>query len=50
MDRSTIWHKIFGDRSKYNVVIVPRLFAVLVEILLLPAFSRENLSATYSAY
>ena len=39
---------MFGDQSKCHVVIVPRLFGVWVEILL-PAFFRENLSATYSA-
>ena len=36
-------------RSKCHVVIVPRLFGVWVEILLLPALFRENLSATYSS-
>ena len=39
---------MFGDQSKCHLVIVPRLFGVWVEILL-PAFFRENLSATYSA-
>ena len=38
---------MFGDRSKCHFVIVPRLFGVCVEILLLPTFFRENLSATY---
>ena len=32
------------------MVIVPRLFGVRVEILLLPAFFLENLSATYSSH
>ena len=40
---------MFGDQSKFHMVIVPRLFVVWVEILLLPAFFRQNLSATYSA-
>ena len=50
LDQSTIQHKIFGDQSKCHVVIVPHLFGVGVEILLLPAFFRENHTATYSLH
>ena len=50
IDQSTIWQNIFGDRRKCHVVIVPRLFGVWVEILLLPVLFREKLSATYSSH